>query len=117
VDRQFALDSELLGSPDSFFLKAKGESMEGLGVLDGDLVLVEPTETADLENGDVVAARIDGASTVKRYFSKDGRVVLEPANSDFAPILVDEHADFTILGRVVGLFRRFTPVQTATIEA
>jgi repressor LexA len=117
VDRQFALDSELLGSPDSFFLKADGDSMEGLGVLDGDLVLVEPVETADLENGDIIAARIDGAATVKRYFARDGRVVLEPANSDFAPILVDEHGDFTVLGRVVGLFRRFTAVQTTAIEA
>jgi repressor LexA len=116
VDRQFALDSELLGSPDSFFLKADGNSMEGMGVRDGDLVLVEPTETPDLRDGDIIAARIDGAATIKRYFSRDGQVVLEPANTDFAPILVHEHDDFTVLGRVVGLFRRFTPVHTAVLE-
>lgn len=117
IDRQFALDSELLGSPDSFFLRAQGDSMEGLGLLNGDLVLVEPVETADLANGDVVAARIDGEATIKRYFARDGSVVLEPANTSYAPILVHEHDDFTVLGRVVGLFRRFTPVQTAVFEA
>jgi repressor LexA len=116
VDRQFALDSELLGSPDSFFLQAKGNSMEGLGLLDRDMVLVEPTEVADLQDGDVVAARIDGEATIKRYYARDGKVVLEPANTDYAPILVHEHDDFTVLGRVAGLFRRLTPVRAAAAE-
>jgi repressor LexA len=117
IDRQYALDSELLGSPDSFFLRAMGKSMEGMGLLDGDLVLVEPTEAAELSDGDIIAARIGGEATIKRFFSRDGKVVLEPANTDFAPILVHEYDDFTVLGRVVGLFRRFTPVQTAVLEA
>jgi repressor LexA len=118
VDRQYALDSELLGSPDSFFLRAAGDSMEGLGVQDGDLVLVEPTEVADLSDGDIVAARIEGKATIKRYFAREGQVVLEPANPDYAPILVNQYDDFTVLGRVVGLFRRFTPVRSAaTAEA
>jgi repressor LexA len=116
IDRQFALDSELLGSPDSFFLRAQGDSMDGMGLLNGDLVLVEPIETADLQNGDIVAARIGGEATIKRYFSRDGTVVLEAANTNYAPILVNEYDDFTVLGRVVGLFRRFTPVQTAVVE-
>lgn len=117
VDRQYALDSELLGSPDSFFLQARGDSMEGMGLLDGDLVLIEPTPVDDLKNGDIVAARIDGDSTIKRYFARDETIVLEPANPNYAPILVNEHDDFTVLGRVVGLFRRFTPVATAVVEA
>jgi repressor LexA len=116
IDRQFAIDSELLGSPDSFFLQAKGDSMQGLGLLDGDLVLVEPTETGDLRNGDIVAARIDGEATIKRYFARDGQVVLEAANTDFAPILVQEHDDFAVLGRVAGLFRRFAAAATAVVE-
>lgn len=108
VNRQFALDSELLGSPDSFFLSAKGDSMEGMGIMDSDLVLVEPTEAADLQNGDIVAARISGDATIKRYFARNGQVVLEPANPNYAPVLVQEFDDFAVLGKVVGLFRRFT---------
>jgi repressor LexA len=110
IDRQYALDSELLGSPDSFFLQAKGDSMQGVGLNDGDLVLIEPAQTEDLADGDIIAARLGGEAAIKRYYARDGQVVLEAANTDYAPILVHQHGDFAVLGKVVGLFRRFTPV-------
>ncbi len=112
IQDTFEIDRKLVAGPDCFFLQAQGDSMEGMGILDGDLVLVEPVTTADLKNGDIIAARLDGEATVKRYFARDGEVVLEPANPDYAPILVREYSDFTVLGRVVGLFRRFTRAQT-----
>jgi SOS-response transcriptional repressor LexA len=62
-----------------------------------------------------VAARVDGDATVKRYFANGGQVVLEPANPDYAPILVHDAQDFTVLGRVTGLYRRFTREQTEAI--
>lgn len=117
ANREYAVDPEMLGSPGSFFLEAKGDSMQGMGILDGDLVLVEPVAQEDIENGDIVAARLGGEATIKRYFSRDGEVVLEAANTNYAPILVREYDDFTILGRVAGLFRRFTPAHTAAVEA
>jgi repressor LexA len=117
VTETFEIDRKLVGSADAFFLKAKGDSMEGMGILDGDLVVVEPTDLEDVQNGEIVAARLDGEATVKRYFAKDGKVVLEPANSNYAPILVHEHEDFSVLGRVTGLFRQFTRSQTEAIEA
>lgn len=117
VDGTFEIDRKLVGSADAFLLQVKGDSMEGMGILDGDLVIVEPAEVDDLENGEIVAARLDNESTVKRYFAKDGKVVLEPANTNYAPILVHEHEDFTVLGRVTGLIRRFTRAHTEAIEA
>ncbi|HEX7242594.1 MAG TPA: transcriptional repressor LexA, partial [Longimicrobiaceae bacterium] len=105
VQDEIGLDRKLVASADAFFLEVKGDSMQGLGILDGDMVLVEPLDEGDLRNGDVVAARLGGEATVKRYFAHDGKVVLEPANTDFAPILVNEFEDFHILGRVGGLFR------------
>ena len=116
VTDTFEIDRKLVGSADAFFLQVKGDSMEGMGILDGDLAVVEPSELDEIRNGEVVAARLDGEATVKRYFAKDGKVVLEPANTDFAPILVHEHEDFTVLGRVTGLFRRFTRDHTDTID-
>ncbi|HET6231517.1 MAG TPA: transcriptional repressor LexA [Longimicrobiaceae bacterium] len=115
VAGEYEIDRKLAGSADAFFLEVKGKSMEGMGILSGDLVLVEPADLADIEDGEIVAARLDGDATVKRYFAKDGQVVLEPANTDFAPILVKDHDDFEILGRVGGLFRRFTTAHTATV--
>ncbi len=113
VSDAFHMDRKLVGSPDAFFLQASGESMEGMGILDRDLVMVEPVKMEELEDGDIVAARLGGRSTIKRYYAGDGEVVLQPANSDYAPILVRDHSDFTILGRVAGVFRRFTREQTA----
>jgi repressor LexA len=115
VHEEFELDRKLAGSADSFFLEVHGDSMQAMGILEGDLVLVEPADEGDLQNGEVVAARVDGDATVKRYFANGGKVVLEPANPDYAPILVHEHNDFTVLGRVTGLFRRFTRGHTEAI--
>ena len=117
VTDTFEIDRKLVGSADAFFLQVSGDSMEGMGILDGDLVVVEPADPDEVEDGQIVAARLDGESTVKRYFAKGGQVVLEPANTDYAPILVHEHEDFTLLGRVTGLFRRFTRAHTEVIAA
>jgi repressor LexA len=115
VRETFELDRKLVGSADAFMLEVKGDSMAGMGILDGDSVIVEPADESDLVNGDVVAARVDGDATVKRYFANGGQVVLEPANSDYAPVLVHDENDFTVLGRVTGLYRRLTRAHTEAI--
>ena len=115
VQETFELDRKLVGSSDAFMLEVKGDSMAGMGILPGDFVIAEPADVGDLENGDVVAARLDGDATVKRYFANGGKVVLEPANPDYAPIMVHEQTDFTILGRVTGIYRRLTREHTEAI--
>lgn len=115
VRESFELDRKLVGSSDAFMLEVKGDSMAGMGILSGDSVIVEPADERDLLNGEIVAARVDGDATVKRYFANGGQVVLEAANTDYAPILVHEHNDFTVLGRVTGLYRRFTREHTQAI--
>lgn len=115
ADEEFTLDPKLAGSVDAFFLEVKGDSMQDMGILDGDLVLVEPAHLDEIRNGEVVAARLEGEATVKRYFARDGQVVLEPANIAYAPILVSPSESFGILGRVTGLFRRFTTQHTDAI--
>lgn len=115
VNSEFGIDPKLFGAPNSFVLEVSGPSMEQVGILDGDMVLVEPVPEAEVQNGEIVAARLGGESTVKRYFRRDDQVVLEPANTDYPPILVHEYDDFTVLGRVGGLFRRFTAQQTQTV--
>jgi repressor LexA len=70
-------------------------------ICDGDWVVVRQQPVAD--NGDVVAAMIDGEATVKTYKRKDGHVWLMPHNVDYSPIDGDEA---TVLGRVVAVLRR-----------
>jgi repressor LexA len=106
VREVYELDRKLVSSADAFMLEVKGDSMVGVGIDDGDLIVVEPVGESDVRDGDIVAVRVDGDSAVKRFFGSNGDVILESANPAYAPIRVREHEDFTILGRVAGLFRR-----------
>lgn len=89
-----------------FALKIKGESMIEAGILDGDLVIVKQTPSA--ENGDIVVAMLeldDGMSaTVKTYYKEDGHFRLQPENRTMAPIIVDS---VIIIGTVISLYRTY----------
>ena len=99
------VDFEPHGSYDGklFALRIQGESMIDIGIMDGDIVIVEQTPVA--ENGDVVVAMVDhNEATVKTFFKEDGHFRLQPENAEMEPIIVDE---VEILGRVVSLIRYF----------
>jgi repressor LexA len=106
VREVYELDRKLVSSADAFLLEVKGDSMMGAGIDDGDLILVDPVGEGEVKSGEVVAARIDGESAVKRYCERDGAITLEAANPKYPPIRVHDHDDFAILGRVTGLYRR-----------
>lgn len=85
-----------------FMLNVQGNSMIDAGIFDGDKIVVHKQQTA--ENGDIVVALIDDSATVKRFFKKDGYIVLHPENETMADIIVEDAA---ILGKVIGLVRKF----------
>lgn len=93
-----------IGSGERFALQVKGDSMIGAGIMDGDRVIVKQQSTA--ENGEIVCALIDGEATLKRFFKKDGTVTLKAENEKYPPITVAK-GEFRIVGRVVGLLRKF----------
>lgn len=97
----FALPRQLVGEGTLFLLKVVGDSMIEAAITDGDWVVVRQQE--DAENGDIVAAMIDGEATVKTLKHADGHVWLMPHNPSYEPIPGDEA---TILGRVVSVLRR-----------
>lgn len=103
---RLGIDRALAGSDEAFFLQSIGKSMEGVGILDGDMVVVEPAELNDLANGEIVAVKLGTEPMVKRLFRNGAEVVLEAANPDHAPILVHEDDDWVLLGRVTALFRQ-----------
>jgi repressor LexA len=78
--------------------------MIGAGILEGDRVIVKQQSAA--ENGEIVCALIDGEATLKRFFKKDGVVTLKAENEKYPPIVVSE-GEFRVVGRVVGLLRKF----------
>ena len=72
------------GDPACFALRVKGDSMMNAGILDGDLVIVRPQQSAD--DGQIVVARIEDEATVKRLSRKNGQVWLLPENDAYSPI-------------------------------
>ncbi len=101
VEDVFPLPRQLVGEGALFLLQVRGDSMIESAICDGDWVVVRQQPVA--ENGDIVAAMIDGEATVKTYKRRDGHVWLLPHNAAYAPIAGDEA---TILGRVVAVLRR-----------
>jgi repressor LexA len=101
VEDVFPLPRELVGEGTLFMLKVVGDSMVEAAICDGDWVVVRQQPTA--ENGEIVAAMIDGEATVKTYKRRDGHVWLLPHNPAYEPIPGD---DATVLGRVVSVLRR-----------
>jgi repressor LexA len=97
-DGTFLLPKQIVGEGPLFMLRVVGDSMMNAAIADGSWVVVRQQPKA--ENGEIVAAMIDGEATVKILQHRDGHVWLMPRNPDYAPILGDEA---TILGRVVAV--------------
>jgi repressor LexA len=101
VEDVFPLPRELVGEGSLFLLKVVGESMIDAAICDGDWVVIRQQNVA--ENGDIVAAMIDGEATVKTFKRTRGQVWLMPHNPVFDPIPGNEAA---ILGKVVTVIRK-----------
>ena len=101
IEDVFPLPRELVGTGTLFLLRVVGDSMIDAAIADGDWVVVRQQQVA--ENGEIIAALIDGEATVKTYRKRDGHVWLLPHNPAYAPIPGDEA---TILGRVVTVLRK-----------
>jgi repressor LexA len=101
VEDVFPLPKQVVGEGTLFLLQVKGDSMVDAAICDGDWVVVRQQQTAD--NGEIVAAMIDGEATVKTFKRRDGHVWLMPHNPAYEPIPGD---DATVLGRVTAVLRR-----------
>jgi repressor LexA len=87
----------------TFVLRVKGESMQEDGILPGDLVVVQKQATA--RNGQTVVALVNQEATIKKYYRKESRIELHPANAAMQPILVKSEDEFAIEGLVIGVIR------------
>jgi repressor LexA len=96
---------DMLSTGDHFALEVRGDSMIDAGILDGDLVLIRRTDTAD--TGDIVVALIDEEeATLKRFRRRGASIALEPANSSHEVRILPPNR-VKIQGKLVGLFRRY----------
>lgn len=112
----FELDRRLAPGG-AYFLAMAGDRLEDAGLRDGDLLLVEPVVEEEVEDGDIVVARIGGETTVKRYFRRGDEPALEPTGADGPPALVRGAGGYAVAGRVTAVFRRLRVAQVAVASA
>jgi len=104
VEEHYKVDGHLFHPAADYLLRVNGESMKDIGILDGDLLAVH--QTTDVQNGQVIVARVEEDVTVKRYKREGNIVYLHAENDDFSPIKVDLAAqEFNIEGLAVGVIR------------
>jgi repressor LexA len=99
-DEVFPLPKQIVGDGQLFLLEVSGDSMVDAAICDGDYVVIRQEQTA--ENGEIVAALIDGEATVKTFQRKDGKVWLLPHNDAYEPI---DGTHASILGKVTAVLR------------
>lgn len=89
---------------DLFMLRVQGTSMIDAGIMDGDKIVVRRQETA--ENGEIVVALVEDSATVKRFYRRNGQIVLHPENEALSDMIFEDR-EVSILGKVVGLMRNY----------
>ncbi len=106
IEGNIIIDKNFLGSrTECFGLKVRGDSMLNAGIMEGDLVIIQPQKEA--VNGDIVVALIKDEATMKRFSLIDGKIYLIPENDNYEPIIIDNQEEFSIVGKVIGVFRSY----------
>lgn len=100
LEDEIPLPMRFVRDEGAFMLRIKGESMIGIGIMDGDYVIVAPKQTAS--NGEVIVALIGDEATCKTFYREKNQVRLQPENPDLDPIYVENPM---IIGKVIGVFR------------
>ncbi|MCK9274287.1 MAG: transcriptional repressor LexA [Syntrophales bacterium] len=99
-----SMDEYLITRPESsFILQVNGDSMNGAGIIEGDLVIVE--KGRDPKNGDVVVAEVDDEWTMKYFKKENGRVILEAANANYPAIIPQR--ELRLGGVVTAVIRKY----------
>ncbi len=102
---RISLDEELIKNKDStFYARVSGNSMEGAGISDGDLLVID--RSLEPRNNEVSVCFIDGEFTVKRILKKEGKLYLKPENKNYNEILVNEENKLIIWGVVTYVIKK-----------
>ena len=106
IEGRLSLDQHLIQHKDAtFFVRAKGDSMVGAGIFDGDLLVVD--RSLNPSSGDIVIAVLDAELTVKRLIRRDGLVILQPENPDFNQIVLKDGQELQVWGVVTSTTKKF----------
>lgn len=105
IEDYITIDPSLLKPGTCFLLRIRGDSMINAGIFDQDLILVRKQPTA--ENNDIIVALIDETeTTVKRLKIRKDKIILEPENPNYKPIIIKDPENLTIIGKVIAVIRK-----------
>lgn len=104
LEGHITLDRDIFRDDGLFTLRIKGDSMVGVGVLDGDIVIVKPQNSA--KNNDIVVAIVDDEATLKRYIKTKDRIILQAENPKYHDIVIPADRGVWIAGKMVGVIRK-----------
>ena len=104
-DEWLTIPRSMAGKKRTFGLIVRGDSMSGDGILDGDYLVIEASETA--QNKDIVVALIDDGAVVKYFFREKGQIILKSSNPAYVPIKVKPSQRFLIRGKLLGVLRLY----------
>lgn len=96
----YSLPGNFFAGEDLFMLTVSGDSMINIGMYEGDKLVVKKQEIAD--NGDIIVALVDDSATVKRFYRRDGKIILHPENDNMQDFIFD---NVMVIGKVIGLLR------------
>ena len=103
IEQSYTFGAGMFGKQPDYLLKVRGMSMQGIGIMDGDLLAVK--QATEAKNGQIVVARLGDEVTVKRFKRTKNMIELMPENPDFQTIVVQPGEPFVIEGLAVGLIR------------
>lgn len=105
VEGYVTLDRSIFRGEGLFALRIRGDSMSGMGILNGDMVVVR--KKAQAEQGEVVVVVIDGDATLKRFIKEGGMVKLRAENPAYDDIVLDPNSSLQVAGKLVGVIRKY----------
>jgi repressor LexA len=105
VEGYVTLDRSIFKGEGLFALRIRGDSMSGMGILNGDLVVVR--KKAQAEHGEVVVVVIDGDATLKRFIKEGGAIKLRAENPAYEDIMLDPGSSLQVAGKLVGVIRKY----------
>jgi repressor LexA len=106
IEDYITLDKNMFKGPGLFTLRVQGESMKGIGILDGDIAIISQQSAA--ETGDIVVALIEGEATLKRYIRQNRHIIFRAENPDFQDITIplERGDEVHIAGKLIGVMRK-----------
>jgi repressor LexA len=106
AETHLSVDQRLAGGNGAFFVQARADELGALGLMEGDFVLLEPAAPADVPEGAIVAARVEGKASYWRLSRRGQTIFLQPVAGKGDPTALEDSGSFSLLGRVTGMFRR-----------